>query len=159
MTRKDIKKKVDDILHSFWNKKLPVNINSIVSNYNIEICTSCNETSKNKIGVYVPKTSNTPTKIIFHPHEDVAQQRLIVAYLFGYHILASKELRKSSITREHFKNVNSIYNIFIDELLLPEETFRSVVEVHNIRTIEKLATIFQVTTGMIAHRAMEYKYS
>lgn len=138
---------------------MPVNINSIVSRHNIDICTSCNEISKDRIGIYVSKTLKTSTKIIFHPHEDVAQQRLIIAYLFGYHILASKDLRKSSITRENFKNVNSIYNVFIDEVLLPEETFRSVVEGHNIRTVEKLATIFQVTTGMIAHRAMEYKYS
>lgn len=146
------------VLDKYWDGKLPVSMFQLTSKMGINVMS---DSFISTSGHYTPAQKNHPPLITFNPTETGQRARFTIAHEIGHHILHGVE--KDRNTAPNFTTYapdpdEVSANQFAAALLIPEKELRALVEDGRIRTLQKLASIFNVSTGAMKYRLIKLGY-
>lgn len=112
-------------------------------------------------GHYEPNGLNGRPLIAYNPNESSTRQRFTIAHELGHHILGHGARNRD--TPEHFTMTNRDQaevgaNKFAASLLMPDDYLKAVIDVRNIRNVDRLAGIFNVSRTAMIYRLKELGY-
>lgn len=140
----------DTVLNNYWNGKLPIDLDDILSKLNIEIKVLDGEDSKDIHGKACLEDGN---RVIYvNINDSVVRRRFTAAHEIGHHVLGHVTPQ-----RDQFRDGKHIFtgdkqsilerqaNLFAADLLMPKFAVEHAILKENIRTIESLAFKFNVS--------------
>lgn len=146
----------DTVLKNFWDGFLPVDVNSIATKLGIEVhflgWDEFHLSGKASL-------ENGKRMIYVNPMDSLVRQRFTASHELAHHIL-NHVTPEDSCFRDEKHSFNGDYASFQErdanrlgaEILMPEYAIRHSIDKENIRTVEGLATKFNVS-----ERAMYYR--
>ncbi|WP_151867767.1 ImmA/IrrE family metallo-endopeptidase [Acinetobacter soli] len=146
----------DTVLKNFWDGFLPVDINSIASKLGIEV-RSLDLDELHLSGK--ASLENGKRMIYVNPTDSLVRQRFTSSHELAHHIL-NHVTPENPCFRDEQHTFNGDYISFQErdanrlgaEILMPEYAIRHSIDKENIRTVEGLASKFNVS-----ERAMYYR--
>jgi len=146
----------DTVLKNFWDGFLPVDVNSIASKLGIEI----RFLSFDELHLSGMASLENGKRIIYvNPTDSLVRQRFTTSHELAHHVL-NHVTPENPCFRDEKHTFNGDYASFQErdanrlgaDILMPEYALRHSIEKENIRTVEELASKFNVS-----ERAMYYR--
>jgi Zn-dependent peptidase ImmA (M78 family) len=159
MSAKRAKLAAELILNDRWDRKLPVDVFSIVENLKIGLMEIIDKDTIYS-GAYSPNyhaNDGRPT-ILINPAEPYTRQRFTIAHELGHHVLHGKQSFRDPLHQvpgTDYRETEA--NTFAANLLMPEFYFRYYVESGKY-FVSALASIFGVSPSAISVRLKDLGY-
>lgn len=146
----------DTVLKNFWDGYLPVDVSSIATKLGIEV----RFLSWDELHLSGMACLENGKRIVYvNPDDSLVRQRFTLSHELAHHIL-NHVTPNDPCFRDERHTFNGDYSSFQErdanrlgaEILMPEYAIRHSIEKENIRTVEGLASKFNVS-----ERAMYYR--
>ena len=146
----------DTVLKNFWDGFLPVDVNSIAAKLDIEV----RFLSWDELHLSGKASLENGKRIIYvNPTDSIVRQRFTLSHELAHHLL-NHVTPENPCFRDEKHTFNGDYasiqerdaNRLGADILMPEYAIRHSIEKENIRTVEGLASKFNVS-----ERAMYYR--
>lgn len=155
--------KVQEVLHSYWNEALPVNVEHIAHLMGINIFYElAPDNNPNLSGVFY-YYNNVPTFII-RSSDRYTRRRFTLAHELGHYLLGHTG-EHGRLFRDNERNFSGFQNDiqemeanqFAAEFLMPAASIENLIKYTN-QTIESLAQIFAVSESAMTYRLKNLGY-
>ncbi len=147
------------IAEQYYIKKLPFDIERLISLLGIEVCFE--DLEKSISGYIENRTSGWI--IAVNKYHSPRRQRFTLAHECCHYLLHKEEIEKNKhISKTLFRDkttndMENEANRFASEILIPEEEFKKQVEMGK-RNFQDLASIFNVSIAAVRYRAYKLNY-
>ena len=152
--------KANEILKQYWDETIPVD--PVVIANRMGIAVMADPYLGTESGHYLPRGSETGNPlVVYNPREAYVRQRFTVAHELGHHALNhgdSPRDTSANFTMGANDRREVAANCFAAELLMPAEIVHALIKVRGIRTIEQLASMFNVSKAAMTYRVGNLGY-
>lgn len=134
-----------EVLNKFWDKKLPVDVLSIVKDLGLNAYSLSDEEIMQGVSGRYDSTSGVPA-VFVNTQEPLTRQRFTLAHELGHFCLNhGNSFRDTRETLYSYDHKEYSANLFAADLLMPEDYVKHYIFSEGITSVAELADIFLVS--------------